>query len=89
MRLEVNYGLYCRFHSIFIQVSLTLSNTLIGSIFTAYNDIETGILVNGELTEFFKPQRGLRQGDPLSGLLFIIIATTGSPIQVTIGILAT
>ncbi len=41
-----------------------------------YNDIETTILNNGTTCKFFKLQRGVRQGCPLSAYLFIIALET-------------
>ena len=61
----------------FLENTLSYMNfgeKFIKSVFTAYTNIETSINLNGELTPFFKPSNGLRQGDPLSGLLFLVVA---------------
>ena len=41
-----------------------------------YNDISSSVLVNGHCSESFFVSRGVRQGCPLSPLLYIIIAET-------------
>ncbi len=51
-------------------------NIFIGYIKTMYNDIELTILNNGTTCKFFKLQRRVRQGCPLSAFLFIISLET-------------
>ena len=43
---------------------------------TTYNNIQSTILINGNLTKPFSIRRGLRQGCPLSLILYILIAET-------------
>ena len=39
---------------------------------TLYSDLETGILVNGKISKSYKIRRGVKQGDSLSCILFIM-----------------
>ena len=59
--------------------------SFINWIKSIYHNISTTIQNNGWLSEPFHPQRGLRQGCPISALLFILVAESWLPtLEITV-----
>ena len=64
---KVNIDFLCK-----IMFKMGFSNSFIDIIMVFYADRASKCLINGNLTDMFKVERGIRQGCPLSMLLFII-----------------
>lgn len=48
------------------------SNNMIKTIMKCVSIVSYSILINGSLTNYFRPSRGIRQGDHISSYLFIL-----------------
>eukprot|EP00253_Pinus_taeda_P022219 PITA_22219 len=68
---------YDRINWLYLRLLLThlgFNYTFISWIMGCISNVSFAVLINGAASSFFKSQRGLRQGCPLSPLLFLLVA---------------